>query len=155
MSEQWVCNAYGEWCDACRVGMPRVIMFGDDIELTNSFALNWKMSLYRNFILISLGHVQVSQHIGLAHSSSESQLAIAMGPWIWSYPCSLTSSDLSLSYFNHCWWLWSVTVWAGHKVSNKTSALAVHVRNPGLSMVCFARPICLDWQQSQHITFWN
>jgi len=49
-----------------------------------------------------------------------------MGPWMWSYPCSLTffTSDLSLTCFRHCWWLWSVTVWAGQKVSKETSALA-------------------------------
>jgi len=68
--------------------------------------------------------MQVSQHSGLAHCSSESHLA--MGPWIWSYPCSLTffTSDLSLTCFRHCWWLRPVTVWAGQKVSKETSALA-------------------------------
>ena len=94
-----------------------------DDEFTNSFALNWKMSPYWKHCLLvfSHGYVHISQHSGLAHSSSESHLA--MGPWIWSCPCSLTlfSSDLSLTCFRQCWWLWSVTVWAGQKVSKETS----------------------------------
>jgi len=99
----------GEWCAACGVRILRVAMFGD--EFTNCFALSLKISLYwkQCLIVISHGCVQVSRHCGLSHSGSEPQLA--MGPWIWSYPCSVTlfTSDLFLICFRQCWWLWPVT----------------------------------------------
>jgi len=115
----------GEWCAACGVRILRVAMFGD--EFTNCFALNLKTKS----LLKTMSH----SNFTWVRASLTALWIIPL--WFWAtisygsmdlvlsmFTYNLYSSDLSLSYFRHCWWLWSVTVWAGQNVSKETSALA-------------------------------